>query len=124
MNLLVKNANIWSGTGLGIKMCDLKIRDGVFADSSEEWNENNIQTVNADGRLCVPGFIEPHIHLDKALIGREVRSNQSGTLDEAIEIIWEKKQNYEVEEIADRAGKVIRSAVSNGVTRILVVCAL
>jgi cytosine deaminase len=47
-----------------------------------------------------------------------VRPNVSGTLDEAIEIIWERKRAYTVEEIAERAGRVIRSALANGVTRI------
>ena len=51
MNLQIKNANIWSGASLGIKKCDLKIRDGVFIDSSEEWNGHNFKTLNADGRL-------------------------------------------------------------------------
>ena len=63
------------------------------------------------------GFLEPHIHLDKAQINDEVRPNASGTLDEAIEIIWARKRAYTVDEIAARAERTIRSAVAHGVTR-------
>jgi cytosine deaminase len=41
----------------------------------------------------VPGFVEPHIHLDKALISERAPVNVSGTLTEAIEILWEIKRN-------------------------------
>jgi cytosine deaminase len=75
-------------------------------------------TIDAEGRLAIPGFIEPHIHLDKALINNSVRPNRSGTLREAIEIIWERKRNYTIDEIADRAGQVIESAIANGVTHL------
>jgi cytosine deaminase len=73
--------------------------------------------IDAGGRLVVPGFVEPHIHLDKAFIREECRVNQSGTLMEAIEIIWDKKRRYTVEEVAARAGRVIESAAAHGVTR-------
>lgn len=76
------------------------------------------RTIDTEGRLAIPGFVEPHIHLDKALILDSVRPNVSGTLTEAIEIIWERKRNYKVEEIAQRAGCVITSAIENGVTHL------
>ncbi len=76
------------------------------------------RTIDTEGRLAIPGFVEPHIHLDKALILDSVRPNVSGTLTEAIEIIWERKRNYKVEEIAQRAGRVITSAIENGVTHL------
>jgi cytosine/creatinine deaminase len=74
------------------------------------------QTIDAEGRLAIPGFVDPHIHLDKVLIAQSVRPNKSGTLTEAIEIIWERKRRYTVEDIAERASRVIESAIANGVT--------
>ena len=114
MDLIVKNANLWRGDGTR----DLYIADGHFVAPPEDGKTNGAETIDAAGRLCVAGFVEPHIHLDKALINEDVRPNVSGTLDEAIEIIWERKRAYTVEEIAERAGRVIRSALANGVTRI------
>ena len=34
------------------------------------------RTIDAGGRLCVAGFLEPHIHLDKAQINDDVRPNR------------------------------------------------
>ena len=76
------------------------------------------RVIDAAGRLTIPGFVEPHIHLDKALIVDSVRPNVSGTLVEAIEIIWERKRAYVVDEIAERAGRVIEAAIANGVTHL------
>ena len=111
MDLVVRNVRLWRGEGV----CDLYIANGTFV---EPGSVDGAEEIDASGRLCVAGFLEPHIHLDKALINESVRLNVSGTLDEAIEIIWERKRAYTVDEIAERAGRVIRSALANGVTRI------
>jgi cytosine deaminase len=111
MDLVVKNAKPWRNG----ETRDLHIADGKFVEPGDA---DGAEVIDAAGRLCVAGFIEPHIHLDKALINESVRPNVSGTLDEAIEIIWERKRAYAVEEIAERAGGVIRSALANGVTRL------
>lgn len=114
MDLIVKNARPWRDG----EVRDLYIADGHFVEPPGDGESNDAEVIDAAGRLCVAGFVEPHIHLDKALINEDVRPNVSGTLDEAIEIIWERKRAYTVEEIAERAGRVIRSALANGVTRI------
>src|SRR6266705_6873460 len=75
-------------------------------------------TLDAEGRMAVPGFVEPHIHLDKALISERAPVNVSGTLTEAIEILWEIKRNYTVDEIAERASRVLARAIENGVSRL------
>ncbi len=111
MDLIVRNAKLWRDGDVR----DLHIADGKFV---EDGAADGAEVIDAAGRLCTAGFVEPHIHLDKALINEDVRPNVSGTLDEAIEIIWERKRAYTVDEIAERAGRVIRSALANGVTRI------
>ena len=87
--------------------CDVGIKDGRVIVLAGDL-DGGAEVIDAAERLCVAGFVEPHIHLDKALINEDVRPNVSGTLDEAIEIIWERKRAYTVEEIAERAGRVIR----------------
>lgn len=110
--LILRNLRPWDGQELR----DLAVVDGFFASVTEGMVAE--RTIDAQGRLAVPGFVEPHIHLDKVLINRSVRPNRSGTLTEAIEIIWERKRNYTAEEIAQRAGQVIESAIANGVTHL------
>jgi cytosine deaminase len=74
------------------------------------------QEIDAAGRLVSPGFVNLHLHADKALLGEAMRPNQSGTLPEAIEITNEFKRNYVPEDVARRAGRVIEAGVANGTT--------
>ena len=96
------------------KTIDLAVIDGRFAEPTPDLEADRV--IDAEGRLTVPGFVEPHIHLDKVMINKDVRTNVSGTLTEAIEIIWEKKRAYTVEDIVRRAGAVIESSVANGIS--------
>jgi cytosine/creatinine deaminase len=72
--------------------------------------------IDAQGRLASPAFVQPHIHLDKVLVGPLLPSNRSGTLPEAIALLHATKRAATVEEIRERAGIVIREAVMAGTT--------
>jgi cytosine deaminase len=69
-----------------------------------------------EGRLLIPGLVNAHQHLDKARLGDVMRPNESHTFMEAIDITIEHKRDYAVEEIADRAARVIETAIVNGTT--------
>ena len=96
---------------------DLGVEGGRIA-AIEPRIDGEAEVIYAAGKLVSPAFVDPHVHLDKALITETVRPNLSGTLTEAIEIIWERKRRYEVEEILLRANQVVRWAVANGTTAI------
>ena len=72
--------------------------------------------IDAEGRLASPAFVQPHIHLDKVLVGPLLPANRSGTLPEAIALLHATKRAATVEEIRERAGIVIREAVMAGTT--------
>jgi cytosine/creatinine deaminase len=74
--------------------------------------------LDAGGRLVMPAFVQPHIHLDKVLTGPLLGPNRTGTLAEAIAISHRVKRAAAVEEIRARAGGVIRAAVIAGTTAI------
>jgi cytosine deaminase len=113
LDILVRNVALWGSPGL----CDIGIAGGRFVSIGPSAQVAAL-TLDADGRMAVPGFVEPHIHLDKALISERAPTNVSGTLTEAIEILWEIKRNYTVEEIADRASRVVARAIDNGISRL------
>src|ERR1700716_4033612 len=114
-DILVKNVALWGTEGL----CDLGIANGYFVSIGQSTASSNAGlTLDADGRMAVPGFVEPHIHLDKALISERAPVNVSGTLTEAIEKLWEIKRHYTIEEIADRASRVLARAIENGISRL------
>jgi cytosine/creatinine deaminase len=115
LDILVKNVALWRTEHLS----DVGIAGGRFV-SIERSPASRVSaiTLDAEGRMAVPGFVEPHIHLDKALISERAPVNVSGTLTEAIEILWEIKRNYTVHEIAERASRVIVRAIEHGVSRL------
>jgi len=115
LDILVKNVALRGTEGL----CDLGIANGRFVSIDQSGvSPASLLTLDADGRMAVPGFVEPHIHLDKALISERAPVNVSGTLTEAIEILWAIKRNYTVDEIADRASRVLARALEHGVSRL------
>lgn len=97
---------------------DVAVRRGRIARIAERIAAKGDVELSADGRLVAPTFVEPHIHLDKALMSERVPPNVLGTLAEAIEILWEAKRRYTVEDVAERAGRVVEWAVAHGVTLI------
>jgi cytosine deaminase len=109
MDLIIRNARLRSG-----ECVDIGIEDGKFAEIGVRLALKGLQEIDADGALVTPPFIEPHIHLDKVNILDVVRPNQSGTLKEAIEIIWDKKRTYTTEDIVTRSERVIQKAIQNG----------
>jgi cytosine/creatinine deaminase len=114
-DILVKNVAVWGRE----EPCDLAIAGGRFVSIEKASVPAQAALVlDAEGRMAVPGFVEPHIHLDKALISERAPVNVSGTLTEAIEILWEIKRNYTIDEIADRACRVLAHALDNGISRL------
>jgi cytosine/creatinine deaminase len=72
--------------------------------------------VDAAGRLMLAGFVDTHIHLDKAcLLGRCAHNHES--VSEAIRAVAAMKRDFTVEDVHARGQKVIERAVSNGTTR-------
>jgi cytosine deaminase len=73
------------------------------------------ETVDVDGRLVLPGFVEAHIHLDKALLMDHVAVSD-GTLADAIRVTGEAKRRFTVEDIRARGRRVLDLAVLAGTT--------
>ncbi len=113
MNLIIRNAKLRNRQGLW----DIGIKSGVIKAIEDNLPQKGEEEIDANGKLVVPSFIDPHIHLDKVNIVEVVRPNKTGTLKEAIEIIWDKKAQYTIEDIAERAGDVIERGVVNGTAK-------
>lgn len=112
MDLLIRNARIVGKRDL----MDIGIQGGKIVKIGKI-RARARRVIDAAGMLTSPAFIDPHIHLDKVLIADELRPNVSGTLQEAIELTWERKRKYTVADIKRRAGEVIQMAALNGTTR-------
>ncbi len=112
MDLIVRNARLRGRD----ELVDIAIEGENIARIEPGIQGTAEREIDAGGRLVTPTFIDPHLHLDKALISEVVRENVSGTLMEAIEIIWNKKKVYTNEDIMSRAGRCIEWGISHGTT--------
>ncbi len=112
MDILIKNAKLRDRE----KSADIAISGGKISKIANKIEEKADKIIDADNNLVSSTFIDPHNHLDKALISEVVRENKSGTLMEAIEIIWDKKNNYTIEDNMARAEKCIKWYILKGTT--------
>src|SRR5262249_15413614 len=114
LDIVIRQARVWGREG----RWDVAVAGGRHPPVGAAVAGAGGPRAAAAGRLLAPAFVDPHIHLDKVLVAEDVRPNRSGTLGEAIEILWERKAAYTVDEIVRRASQVIESAVLAGTTRI------
>lgn len=71
------------------------------------------QEIDAEGGIISPAFLDPHFHLENALIwGNPI--NQSGTLEEAIELYAQIKRDMPIKDIIERGAQALRMAISFG----------
>lgn len=115
----------------------LSIRDGVWtqilkqegnaappgAVSLETWNptqaflEPGRPIIDLEGKIMLPGFVDAHMHLDKAFSLTSVE-NRSGTLEEAVQNYSQASPSFTKQEIKARMIRSAMQALSFGTTRI------
>ncbi|WP_405014765.1 amidohydrolase family protein [Kitasatospora sp. NBC_01539] len=116
------------------RLPDLVLRDARIADRAEPVDIHlgnglirsigsrsaaapDAETLDCAGRVVIPGLIESHLHLDKALLDRE-RPNPDGSLAGAIAVTGELKRSFTAQAVRGRARSVIEQAVAHGTTLI------
>lgn len=113
MDLILQNASILAENGE--RRADIGIEGGVIAAIGENL-ASDADTLDLGGRLSIPGFVETHIHLDKACILDRCKSEE-GTLDEAIREVSKAKSGFTVEDIRERAVRTLEKSILQGTTR-------
>ncbi len=65
-DLLIRNGTIVDGTGAAPRRADLAVADGRIAAISDggPLEGSAARTINAEGRIVTPGFVDIHTHLD------------------------------------------------------------
>jgi cytosine/creatinine deaminase len=98
------------------ELVDIGVGRGVIHSVTRGLPGDAPRVLEAEGRLAVPAFVQPHLHLDKVCTAPLLSSNRTGTLPEAISLLQAIKSKATIEEVAQRAGAVIRLAVLSGST--------
>ena len=111
MDLILRNVRISDNQPL----TDVGVKDGKIADVRPDLPGHGVREIAAEGRVLLPGLVEGHLHLEKALI-MDRKPNYSGTLAEAIKVTAELKPTFTSEDIYTRAKIVLGQLIKNGVT--------
>jgi cytosine deaminase len=112
VNLILRRVRLEDGDGLH----DIGIAGERIVAIAPRIEEEAAVELDAEGRLASTALVEPHIHLDKVNVWPMLPTNRVGDLAEAIRLLHATKAASGVDEVAERAGQVIRRAVLAGVT--------
>ncbi len=112
-DVLIQNARIISTDTL----VDISITKGYIVAIEPQLHAEATQVLNVEGRIVLPGLVEGHIHLDKALT-RDRLPNRSGTLAEAIQRNQELSSQVTQDDIFARAHQTALWALRCGTTTI------
>ena len=63
-DLLIKNGSVIDGTGSPARPADVAITDGRIAAVEPGITDSATRTIDADGKLVTPGFVDCHTHYD------------------------------------------------------------
>jgi cytosine/creatinine deaminase len=94
---------------------DLAIRDGVIERVAAHVPAADHETLDVTDRLVLPGFVETHIHPDKAFIADRTEGLRAGG-PTAQTLVAALKKSFTVDDIYERARRVMELAVRHGCT--------
>ena len=112
MDLIIRHACLRGREG----SWDIGINGNRISVVREQLAESAPIEVDAARNLVLPTYVNGHIHLDKCHLQDIMRPNKDYTFRECLELTWEHKARYTVEDILERAGRAIEEGILNGTT--------
>jgi len=108
-SLVLRNVRPWGG-----EVTDLRLADGVIADTAPGLPPDGNCTVDGGGGLVLPALIDAHMHLDKTLWGLPWRGHAAGP-SRAERIAADLTIRRELQaSLEDRAGNLVTQAMRMG----------
>src|SRR5690606_37818798 len=114
LDLIVRNATLPDGRA----DMSIAVQDGRIVEVSKGLDAPAHDTLDAQGLLVSPPFVDAHFHLDSALSYGQPRVNESGTLLEGISLWGELKPTLTEQAIVERALRYCDWAVARGLLAI------
>lgn len=111
-DLLIRNTRIEADGAL----VDIAVRGGNIADIGSTLRCEAAEAVDAEGAFACGGFVDSHVHLDKACILDRCTICE-GTLAEAVRETAKAKTGFTERDVHARAARVVEQAIVNGTTR-------
>jgi len=100
---------------VGGRRQDIAIRDGRIERVGAGLDATGHETLDVTDRLVLPGFVESHIHPDKAFIADRTQGLRAGGPTPQT-LVAELKKRFTVEDVYQRARRVVELAVRHGCT--------
>ncbi len=95
----------------------VEILGGSIASVREESAQVRRADCDAQGRLLSSGFVDPHLHVDKALTSDRVGDAVAAVdLAAAITAVRRLKSNFTVSDVTDRARRALEMGLAHGTT--------
>lgn len=110
-DLCIRNARLLGGDPANIAVEGGRIV-AIGADAASEATEE----FDAEGGVVLPGFVNAHLHVDKALTVGDRTRWEAGTFQESIEITLRNRASYSHDDLLARGGHVLESSVRYGCT--------
>lgn len=123
MDLIIRNALLLDQE----KVQDIVIDQGVITHREDHFNQSANWEIDVQGRVVTPGFVEPHIHLDIALMNDWVDPGRPKDFVSPVELTDEverRRRAFTQEDIETRAGYAIQLASRHGITAMRAQCHL
>ncbi|RXI79123.1 cytosine deaminase [Levilactobacillus suantsaii] len=95
---------------------DIRIEKGRFTAIAPHLTPLDHEDVlDAKGKLILPPFVDPHVHLDSTMTAGDPEWNQSGTLFDGIRIWGERKKTLTHDDVKQRARQALELQASHGI---------
>ena len=114
LDLLITNATLPDGR----TNASVAVQDGLIVEVALGMTADAHETLDAQGQLLTPPFVDAHFHMDATLSYGLPRVNQSGTLLEGIALWGELKPLLTQEALVERAMQYCDWAVAKGLLAI------
>ena len=110
LDMLLRNATLPDGR----RGIDIAIKDGRIAELGQGIEAEARLSLDAEGKLVSPPFVDSHFHLDSTLSAGRKRINESGTLLEGIDIWADLVKELTPEDIKERARRLCHWSIARG----------
>jgi cytosine/creatinine deaminase len=110
MDMIVRRGRLLDRAGLW----DVGVRGDTIAAVAPSIGVTATREVDARGNLIAPPYVNAHVHLDKCNLGDVMRPNKTNSFQECLEITWEHKRAYTIDDIVERASRAIAEGIQNG----------
>ncbi len=112
LDLILRNARRLDEDG----RWDIGVRGDRIAEIARRIDGEAGEEIDASGDLVAPTYVNGHVHLDKCNLGDIMRPNETNSFQECLQITWEHKRGYTVDDIVARASRAIEEGIFAGTT--------